>query len=84
MNAVPAVFHEQRSVVLHQARHPLLDPKKVVPVDITLGTSFDTLVVTGPNTGGKNGDAENTGALLFDGAGRTAYTGTRRFGALCI
>lgn len=53
MNAVPAVFHEQRSVVLHQARHPLLDPKKVVPVDISLGTSFDTLVVTGPNTGGK-------------------------------
>ncbi len=48
-----ARFHEQRSISLVRARHPLLDQKKVVPVSIRLGEDFDTLVVTGPNTGGK-------------------------------
>ena len=48
----PTVNHERR-LVLEKARHPLLDPKTVVPISVSLGVDFDTLVITGPNTGGK-------------------------------
>ncbi len=45
--------NDRKYMVLNKARHPLLDPKKVVPVSLSLGGDFDTLVITGPNTGGK-------------------------------
>lgn len=47
------VLNDTGTVKLTKARHLLIDPKKVVPVNLELGTSFDTLVITGPNTGGK-------------------------------
>ncbi len=53
MDAVPAKITGERKMNLIRARHPLLDPKKVVPVTITLGGENGTLVITGPNTGGK-------------------------------
>ena len=62
MDAVPAGSTE-RGIVLRRARHPLLDPAKAVPIDLTLGEDFDTLVITGPNTGGKTVALKTFGLL---------------------
>ncbi|MBP5744582.1 MAG: endonuclease MutS2 [Oscillospiraceae bacterium] len=62
MDAVPAESTE-RGIVLRRARHPLLDPAKAVPIDLTLGEDFDTLVITGPNTGGKTVALKTIGLL---------------------
>lgn len=53
MKATVPILNDNGKIVIKRARHPLIDPEKVVATDIELGTSFDTLVITGPNTGGK-------------------------------
>ena len=54
---------EGRGIVLRKARHPLLDQAKAVPIDVELGENFDTLVITGPNTGGKTVSIKTIGLL---------------------
>ncbi len=63
MKATEPVLNQDHVVKLRKARHPLIDPKKVVPNNIELGTSFDTMLITGPNTGGKTITLKTLGLL---------------------
>ena len=63
----PPIINDKGIINLRAARHPLIDPKKVVPVDIMLGEDFDTLVITGPNTGGKTVSIKTLGLLSMMG-----------------
>lgn len=59
------ILNDYGLIRLSKARHPLIDPKKVVPVDLSLGGDFDTLVVTGPNTGGKTVVLKTAGIITL-------------------
>lgn len=66
-NGSMPVFNTEHHLKLRKGRHPLLDKKKVVPIDIELGTDFDLLVITGPNTGGKTVSLKTVGLLTLMG-----------------
>lgn len=63
MRATEPQVNDAHQINLIQARHPLIDPKKVVPNDINLGLKFDTMLITGPNTGGKTITLKTLGLL---------------------
>ena len=63
MKAIEPQISKTGEVVLRRARHPLLDPKTAVPIDISIGKGCDTLVITGPNTGGKTVSIKTLGLL---------------------
>lgn len=65
MKACLPKLNDNGKTLLYRARHPLIDPKKVVPVDIYLGDGFDTLIITGPNTGGKTVSIKTLGLLTL-------------------
>lgn len=67
MNATAPVFHDDHYINIRKGRHPLLDKKKVVPIDIHLGKDFDLLVITGPNTGGKTVSLKTVGLFVLMG-----------------
>lgn len=65
MKAVVPQVGEDGKIVLHSARHPLIPKEQVVATDITLGVDFDTLIITGPNTGGKTVALKTIGLLTL-------------------
>lgn len=67
MNASRPLFNNEHYIQIRKGRHPLLDKKKVVPIDITLGKDFDLLIVTGPNTGGKTVSLKTVGLFTLMG-----------------
>ena len=67
MNASRPLFNTNHYIHIRKGRHPLLDKKKVVPIDIMLGREFDLLVVTGPNTGGKTVSLKTVGLFTLMG-----------------
>lgn len=67
MNASRPLFNNNHYINIRKGRHPLLDKKKVVPIDIHLGKEFDLLIVTGPNTGGKTVSLKTVGLFTLMG-----------------
>ncbi len=66
-NATRPIIETEGVIDIRKARHPLIDSQKVVPIDIRLGETFDLLVITGPNTGGKTVSLKTTGLLELMG-----------------
>ena len=65
MRAWAPIMNDQGRVDLRKARHPLIDPKAVVPISVRLGSDFNTMIITGPNTGGKTVTLKTIGLLTL-------------------
>ena len=66
-NATEPIFNTKHYIQIRKGRHPLLDKKKAVPIDVRLGKDFDLLVITGPNTGGKTVSLKTVGLFTLMG-----------------
>ena len=65
IKGIEPVVNTQRKIVIKRGRHPLIAPQNVVPIDISLGETFSTMVITGPNTGGKTVTLKTTGLFVL-------------------
>lgn len=67
MNASRPILNTEGRILIREGRHPLLDPKKVVPITVSLGNDFSLLIITGPNTGGKTVSLKTVGLFTLMG-----------------
>lgn len=66
-NATRPIFNREHRIVIRKGRHPFIDKRKVVPIDLSIGETYDMIVVTGPNTGGKTVTLKTVGLLELMG-----------------